>query len=151
MSDATTPETDRVLQLRLRAGDAEDPKFTAWLRGELLTKYNIDLVVEGNVVAYRVGDNYYDPAEVVIVRNFVLDQDVEPTTLTPREEFEAKFGSIIDDDWQWLKEFLVRNYVPRSGEESEERRNPTVVDNEGKPIVPGGGVERPQARGDSAN
>lgn len=28
---------------------------------------------------------------------------------TPREEFEEMFGEIIDEQWQWLKEFLGRN------------------------------------------
>lgn len=32
--------------------------------------------------------------------------------LTPREQFEARFGAIDDDDWQWLKEFCARYYIP---------------------------------------
>lgn len=28
---------------------------------------------------------------------------------TPREEFEEQFGEIIDEQWQWLKEFVERN------------------------------------------
>lgn len=151
MSDATTPETDRLLQLRLRTGDAPDLKYVAWLRSELFNTYGIDLVVEGNVLGYRVGLQFYAPQDVIVVRNYVFEGEAEPNELTPREEFEAKFGSIVDSEWEWLKDFLVRNYVPGPGDESQERRNPTVVDNEGKPIVPGGGVERPQARGDSAN
>lgn len=27
-------------------------------------------------------------------------------SLTPREKFESKFGTIEDDTWQWLKEFV---------------------------------------------
>lgn len=30
---------------------------------------------------------------------------------TPREEFESQFGSITDDQWQWLKEFCKRHPV----------------------------------------
>ena len=42
--------------------------------------------------------------------------------LTPREEFESVFGSTTDHQWQWLKEFMERNYVPRHGpSESMER------------------------------
>lgn len=33
--------------------------------------------------------------------------------LTPREEFESVFGPIIDDQWQWLKEFVARQHVLR--------------------------------------
>ena len=31
--------------------------------------------------------------------------------LTPREEFEEQFGSITDNQWEWLKEFCLRNPV----------------------------------------
>jgi len=33
-----------------------------------------------------------------------------PTPETPRERFEAEFGVITDERWQWLKEFLRDNY-----------------------------------------
>lgn len=38
----------------------------------------------------------------------------EDKVFTPREEFELKFGKIIDDDWEWLKEFVERNHIPSS-------------------------------------
>ena len=42
--------------------------------------------------------------------------------LTPREEFESVFGLTTDHQWQWLKEFVERTYVPRHGpSESMER------------------------------
>jgi hypothetical protein len=28
--------------------------------------------------------------------------------MTPREEFEALFGAITDEQWQWLKEFFQK-------------------------------------------
>lgn len=31
---------------------------------------------------------------------------------TPREEFEQMFGGIIDEQWQWLKEFVEKNHIP---------------------------------------
>ncbi len=30
---------------------------------------------------------------------------------TPREEFEKTFGPIVDEQWQWLKEFCKRQPV----------------------------------------
>jgi len=32
---------------------------------------------------------------------------------TPREEFEQMFGGIIDEQWQWLKEFVEKNHIPQ--------------------------------------
>lgn len=34
---------------------------------------------------------------------------------THREEFEQQFSPITDDQWQWLKEFCQRNYIPDRG------------------------------------
>lgn len=36
--------------------------------------------------------------------------------LTPREQFETKFGSIDEDQWQWLKEFVRENVQKTRGE-----------------------------------
>lgn len=38
-----------------------------------------------------------------------------PRQLTPREEFESEFGFIIDEQWQWLKEFCLRHPVTGHG------------------------------------
>lgn len=37
--------------------------------------------------------------------------DETEEVLTPRGEFELTFGHITDEQWQWLKEFCVRNPV----------------------------------------
>lgn len=41
--------------------------------------------------------------------HFGFDNRQPGEKMTPREEFQLKFGPITDDQWQWLKEFVARN------------------------------------------
>jgi hypothetical protein len=40
---------------------------------------------------------------------------------TPREEFEKQFGSITDEQWEWLKQFCLRNPVTGGSTEEHDR------------------------------
>lgn len=41
--------------------------------------------------------------------------------VTPREEFEEIFGKTDDHEWEWLKEFFLRNQVTGGGRGTLER------------------------------
>lgn len=51
----------------------------------------------------------------------VSEENAEPLvrmrSMTPREEFEDQFGPILDEQWQWLKEFTKSHYVPSKTQE----------------------------------
>lgn len=58
----------------------------------------------------------YGPREIPdLDKNEALRIDGDEAYRTPRELFEAAFGKINDERWQWLKEFVAL-YAPNNTE-----------------------------------
>jgi hypothetical protein len=107
MSDAETPEADRLLQLRLRAGYAPDPRF-----------YGSD------VKGYIAGGKTFKPEDVVVLidpsvpgpEDEPAERPTYPGITATKQDFERFIGFKLEVwQWEWVK------YVAYGGRVEPER------------------------------